>query len=259
MELKAELSYWLRPVNKLFKDFRKQTINYKNHKKRRIFIDRGSDILFIAHLDTVLPPRLIKQTKDRVYATGLDDRLGCMVAYNLSLEFDVDLLLTDNEEIGKTTAFYHDCKDYKWIAEFDRAGSDVVTYDLDNEQFHNDLDDCFAIGIGSYSDICSLDTLACCVNIGIGYRKAHNKDSYVDISILKKQTEKFREFYAEHKDTKYTQRTWTQYNDYGYSYNGNGYDYDCDCDRCGDNNAEPIFEYFLCESCIEILVLELHI
>ncbi|KKL17108.1 hypothetical protein LCGC14_2488850, partial [marine sediment metagenome] len=172
-------------------------------EKYRIFIDRGSDILFTAHLDTVLTPKYIKSTKKNVWAVGLDDRLGCDVATVLGEELGADVLLCDHEESGKSTAYHHDLKEYNWIAEFDREGDDVVTYDLDSYAFNQVLLKYWNIGFGSYSDIADLPTTACCFNLGIGYQHAHSKDSYVDLKILKSQIEKFMVFYEKYSTVKF--------------------------------------------------------
>jgi len=117
----------------------------------------------------------------------------------LSERLDVDLLLTDHEESCDSTAQYHTLKNYNWIAEFDREGEDVVTYNLDSKKFLTALGDFWSIGIGAFSDICSMQTDVCCVNIGIGHQLSHSKDSYVCIKTLRKQIERFLIFYDTYK------------------------------------------------------------
>lgn len=240
-----KLKYWLQPTNKIFADFADYVIGTEEQREylshRRIFIDRGADVLFVAHVDTVQPPKYkrIRRTKSkkakRLYAQGLDDRLGCLIAYELAERLGADLLLTDNEEICHTTAQYHDCKDYNWIAEFDRAGNDVVTYDLDNPGFSTALSQHFKIGLGCYSDICDMKTTACCVNVGIGYELAHSQDSYVVIKTMESQINRFLAFYEENKDITYIQQA-------------NDYDVGA-CDVCGIHGAESIYGYNICEDC----------
>ena len=246
MKPSNNLQYWLRPTDSIFSDLRENVIGKKT--KRRVFIDRGADVLFVAHVDTVLSPRLIRTGKRKVYAQGLDDRLGCMIAYSLSESLGADLLLTDQEESMNSTAQFHDCKKYNWIAEFDRAGSDVVTYDIDNHKFRCSLAEYWKIGEGLFSDICMLKTKACCVNIGIGYEKAHFKDSYYDIDTLRRQISLFRTFYAEHKDTAFVSDIPYQDNLRG----GYGYDWQCQeyCDICGMERGERIHDYVVCEPCL---------
>lgn len=249
-ELLDKLKFWMQPTDKIFSHFHNFVYgNYskpksKNKNTRRIFIDRGGDVLFVAHVDTVLPPKIKKRTKKRLHASGLDDRLGCLLAYELGVELQVDTLLTDDEEKCQSTAQYHISKNYNWVVEFDRAGDDVVTYGIDNYEFQRALIEYWDIGWGSYSDIMDLPTLSCCFNLGIGYQYAHNKDSYVDLRILKQQLEKFRIFYQKYSGTKFMADKQSETD-----YTGQ-YIYDIQCDICGgDENVEEIHNYIICESC----------
>ena len=245
-----KLDYWLQPIDTIFADFAEHVVG--QDKERRIFIDRGGSILFVAHLDTVHPPKY-KRTRGhkakRIYAQGLDDRLGCLIAYELSERLGADLLLTDNEEIFQTSARYHDCRDYNWIAEFDRAGGDVVTYDLDSPDFLSALGEYFPIGMGAYSDICDLETEAACVNIGIGYELAHSLDSYVVVQTMQDQIERFLLFYAENKDIVYR---------HAYPVWEDRLAYSNRCDVCSIAHADEIHGYFLCEDCF-YTIFEAHI
>ncbi len=248
LELLKKLKFWMQPTNAIFSHFTDDVLGSKikagkhSRNTRRIFIDNGGDILFVAHIDTVLPPKLKKQTAKRIHATGLDDRLGCLFALNLGIELGADILLTDDEEKCCSTAEYHVCKNYNWVVEFDRAGGDVVTYDNQSYAFNRVLIEYWDIGYGSYSDISDLPTSACCFNLGIGYQHAHSKDSYVDLKVLKTQIEKFRLFYDKYKDTKFVADpeqvdTWKNaYND--------------QCDMCGGvDQVDTIHGYNICYSC----------
>lgn len=244
---------WLEPVDTIFDRLKGDTLDYDNPIKRRVFIDRGAKVLFMAHLDTVQPPKFYKIKNQRLYASGLDDRLGCYIAYKLSQELDVDLLLTDHEESGQTTAMYHTFKDYNWICEFDRAGDDVVHYGLVNRDWLDALETTWKAGHGVYSDICSIKTDACCMNLGIGYNFAHSKDSYVDIPTCNDQIDKFVAFYHKHKDTRFEidgfyaeQITPYQY-PYGYKV-ARWNDDDLACEICGAP-AETIYGRCLCDIC----------
>lgn len=207
----TKMKYWLRKTDKLFADFRGFVLDGKDKERRRIFIDRGADVLFVAHIDTVQKPKFIRVRKTkskkikRVYAWGLDDRLGCMVASDLSKELGADLLICDLEERMGSTGMYHNLKDYNWIVEFDRAGNDVVTYGLDSLEFYMALEDYWNVGFGSFTDLCMLNTSACCMNVGIGYEFAHSKDSYVNMKVLDAQIAQFREFYDKYKGVKFIQ------------------------------------------------------
>lgn len=246
----AKLKYWLKSKEKLFVDFQKFTIDFNDPKKQRIFIDRKSDILFVAHIDTVQKPKFIKKTKNRIYAAGLDDRLGCLIAHELSTELKTDLLICDLEESAKSTGQYHKLKEYNWIVEFDRAGNDVVTYDLDNIDFRQALSEYWEIGFGAFSDVCQLKTQACCVNVGIGYQHAHSKDSYVGLKTMRKQIAKFKQFFNEYKDTKFEQDLFVEFDEFNcdYSYKSSiG-----ECEICGIMaDVDYVFGHIICEGCFE--------
>jgi hypothetical protein len=248
--------FWFRPTKHIFKDLNESVLDKGRIDKHRIFIDRGSDVLIIAHLDTVQKPKWDKLSRNILYASGLDDRLGCFLAYKVAEELGLDLLLTDHEERGGTTGMFHTLKDYNWIAEFDRGGADVVTYDLDCPEFLDALDEFFGVEQGLYSDICSLDTTACCVNVGVGYDRgsAHDKKSFADLSVTADQMKRFKEFYVVHKDHKFVraERDYRDDWDQPGSYGANRY-WD-QCDICGNDNAKEIFGYLLCFDCVQYMM-----
>jgi len=244
------MRYWFKNINEIFTDFKKYALNYEDKDKRRIFIDRESDILFVAHLDTVQKPKIGKHKKNRICGRGFDDRLGCHIAHKLAGEYEVDLLLCDNEEIGRSTAFYQDCKNYNFIVEFDRAGDDVVTYEKDCEEFRESLLKYWKMGFGSFSDVSFLQTDCCCVNIGIGYHHAHSKNSHVNTAQLYDQLNKFDNWFKENRSIAYKQ-------DDNYSDNWDEPDYsdifEIACDGCGEmtdyNTAFFFGDYILCKNC----------
>ena len=174
------------------------------------FIDNGADILAVAHLD-VSPA--IKQyrksffvSKRKIFNPSLDDRLGayliCDVLPKLGLKYDI--LLTENEEIGMSTAsdFKPEGKNYKWMFQFDRHGSDVVLYqysDLETKEILTEAG--FTIGIGSFSDICNLDHLGCKgFNVGTGYNNEHTRLCYADLNVTSKMVNTFINFYNLNRD-----------------------------------------------------------
>ncbi len=252
IELKKynKLKNWFSSTDTIFKNFRPYVLDYKIRLQRRIFIDNNSDILFVAHADTILPPRMIRQTKDVICATGLDDRLGCYIAWILSKRYNCDLLITDLEEKGLSTANHHICKNYSWIVEFDRAGNDIVTYELDNEEFRQAITGYWKHEHGLFSDISSLETTACCMNLGIGYYKAHDKNSYAIKKIYREQLNLFDMFFNQYKNTDFGKRdekttNWNTYSDYA------AVDI---CDFCNIATGDAIHEYFICPDCFEQLI-----
>jgi len=153
-----------------------------------LHLDRDSQVLGVAHLDTVdLNEDYIRQNPSRKRESAyvlncpqLDDRLGAWVLLSVLPAFGVetDILLTDSEEIGQSTAQYFSekCdKEYNWIYSFDRAGSDVVLYQYETPELVEKLESIgFSVGMGSYSDIAYMEGLGISgFNFGAGYHRQH--------------------------------------------------------------------------------------
>ena len=199
-----ELTYWLTtPTADIFNGLlAPNLVNGDDQTRRHAFIDNGADVLAVAHLDTVqnltgptLHGHHAESEDEIVFATGLDDRLGAYAITHL-LPFPVDLLYTDNEETGASTAEHFTPptgKKYRYVMEFDRAGSDVVTYSIDSPEWLALLRSQGAtVGHGSFTDLCYLDEDSfpvAMVNYGTGYEKAHAIDSYANLTTLRKMIE----------------------------------------------------------------------
>jgi hypothetical protein len=192
-------SYFLMDTDKYFSGGAKTVLDGDDCDKRRIFIDNGAKVLFVAHLDTVQEPFFhgYNKKKQILICDGLDDRLGFYVACTLvnTYKLKADILLCDNEEKGATTAQYHTCKEYNWIVEFDRTGYDVVTYNRDCPDLIKALTSYWKKGWGSFSDICAIGTKSACFNLGIGYTTAHAKKDIVNIKLHNEQINDFITFY----------------------------------------------------------------
>lgn len=187
-------------------------VDIPGHRNSCWYRDNGADILAVAHMDTVQQGTHFKSIKigdeEIVYSPRLDDRLGVYTIGFLlpMLGVKCDVLLTEDEETYNSSATgFNTTKDYKWIFSFDRAGSDVVTYQYDDDQFHSALKDAhFYVSTGSYSDICDLDFLEVCgLNVGTGLRDGHGM--YANFSMLqyKDQVRKFMAFYREYRNTQF--------------------------------------------------------
>ena len=261
-----KLENWFCPTDKIFKIFKKNCLDYHDKNRRRIFMDNDSKVLLVVHADTVRHPRIYKQMGTHIWATGLDDRLGCWIAYRLSIEFKIDLLITDLEESALTTALYHDCKKYNWVAEFDRNGEDVVLYECGSEKFKKALKEFWTIGWGTFSDISMLETDATCVNVGIGYNSEHSEHSWADLAITAQQENRFKQFYKKYKDKAfirdYKPSGCNSYGGYGYRYYQSNLHYleggkwfKCDCCEQTSlaNNAAAIEvddeTWYVCSQC----------
>lgn len=171
-----------------------------------IFQDNGADILAVGHLDYVAyqKPRI---EGDIVRCTQLDDRLGVWVLLDvlprLGLKFDV--LLTDSEELGQSTAqFFDPPKEYRWLFEFDRAGSDSVMYDYETPEYAELLESYgWKVGCGSFSDISYLEHLGVAgFNLGTGYHSAHTQQCYANLVETAESLNRFCRMYDDQKDVR---------------------------------------------------------
>ena len=142
-----------------------------------IFIDNNAPVLAVGHLDYVdfKEPKRKKQYKNTIIydCPQLDDRLGVwMILDILPLAgIKCDILLTDSEEQGQSTAqYFKPTKKYNWIMEFDRQGTSTVMYDYDDNDMRQLLREYdFEIEYGAFTDICSLESLGCKeFNFGVG-------------------------------------------------------------------------------------------
>lgn len=170
------------------------------------FDDRNTKILGIAHLDTVLEPSPLQKSGSLVSHPCLDDRLGVYLLLEIlpKLGIEFDLLLTEGEEKGKSTAAHFKTdKKYNWMFSFDRAGTDVVMYQYQEPilermvEYHG-----MKVGRGSFSDISFLEHLGCKgLNIGTGYYHNHSPQAFADLNHTMKMVRKFVAFYNACKDT----------------------------------------------------------
>ena len=174
-----------------------------------IYIDRGSNILGVAHADSVCEFRSMKVTENQIRAATVDNRIGLyMMLFGLPyLGINCDVLITDHEEIGQSTAMYFDTdKAYNWMFSFDRAGTDVVCYQYDDvDSWRDSLEAVgFSVGWGSFSDISYLNHLGVCgVNIGCGMEDYHSAKAYVDINHLVLMAAIFRSFWSKNRERKF--------------------------------------------------------
>lgn len=196
-----------------------------------IFRDNGAKILFVGHLDSVCQDLTFyfQADKGRIYNPQLDDRLGVYAGLYVlpALGLNYDLLLCDSEESGNSTASLFDKlnveKEYNWIFEIDRAGTDVAIYQYENPEWRDSLRKHFGlVSSGSFTDIVELSQLGVCgVNISCGYYNNHGPSAFMEVDEFTSQIDKFVSFYNEYKDTKFeydpkVHRRW--YSSYGAFY-----------------------------------------
>lgn len=212
---------------------------YRGEESFYYFRDNGSKILAVAHLDHVQSDgtcHVINSAAGPLAVSGaLDDRLGAYVILELlpKLGITCDWLLTTNEEIGASTAeqFPFDAggnlvvdKDYNWIIEFDRGGTDVVMYDYETDDLIELVEKSGArVGRGSYSDISVMEHLGVAAfNWGVGYEDYHGPRSHAFLEDTFRMVARFKRFhtanadtYLEHEPKRYEapERHWSEFAD----------------------------------------------
>lgn len=175
------------------------------------FKDNGSDILAVAHLDTVMPhagrtANFVETEAGLVIFSGaLDDRLGAYIILELLPQLGIqhDILLTVGEESGQSTAQHFEPeKEYNWMIEFDRGGTDVVMYQYDDYETAELVRDAKAVvGDGIFSDISYMDHLEVKgFNWGVGYRDYHGPRSHAYLEDTFSMVTKYLRFHEENKD-----------------------------------------------------------
>lgn len=174
------------------------------------FADRGSKILAVAHLDTVQSDRTTRVLDTdrglRVESGALDDRLGAYVIAELlpALGIECDLLFTVGEEKGRSTAAFfdparHGDREYNWIIEFDRGGTDVVLYQYEDETLRTRIESTgVRVEQGIFSDISFLEHVGVkAMNWGVGYHDYHSMNGYAWLNDTFHMVDAFIEFLNE--------------------------------------------------------------
>ena len=222
----------LQPIS----DFRKLGSVLDTQDGPLIYIDKGSPILGVAHLDTVASklPRSVfwgsAKYKDGstalpvIQSIQLDDRLGAWMLLDLlpSMGMNFDVLLCDGEEKGRSTAeHFKPSKEYNWGFEFDRMGTGTVLYDYEDDDVWEQTlrSHGFGIEMGSFSDISSLTHVGCCfANFGVGYHSQHTHQchAYLDDTVL--MAMEFETWLKEQSDTRYPYTHNPRCVDYGFGW-----------------------------------------
>jgi hypothetical protein len=177
------------------------------------FVDRGADVLAVAHLDTVAGPFaracefVDTAAGEVVFSRALDDRLGAYVVLELlpALGVTCDVLLTVGEETGRSTAAFFDApREYDHVVEFDRGGTDVVLYQYDDDALRDLVEAAGArVGDGTFSDIAELEHLGVkCLNWGVGYQDYHSSRSHAFLEDTFLMVSKYLTFHAQNYGTR---------------------------------------------------------
>lgn len=198
------------------------------------YIDNGSKILGVAHTDSVqsIGHFYRHKTSDHghvVLTPTLDDRIGVYTLLFMlpQLGINVDVLLTEDEEMGRSTAsFFTTEKKYNWVVEFDRGGTDAVLYQYQsNDKLVRALRKYYTIGAGSYSDIADLTDLGCSgMNLATGYYQYHSFNAYLVEDHYKESIRQFAKFYRkyhrthfDHVPSPYRRGRLSYYSSYGWN------------------------------------------
>ena len=233
------------------------------------FKDNGANVLAVAHLDWVHFEKEPMILDGCVLNTPqLDDRLGAWIILHLlptiapNLKFDI--LLCDHEEIGESTAQHFTTdKQYNWIFEFDRAGSDIVLYDYDSKEWENEVMEIAPVGIGAFSDISYLEHLGCkAMNIGCGYHQQHSWNCYADLNETCAMVKKFLPWAIRKQDVFFehtkTEKTWHR-SLWSHSDDNTGWiGFEKDSDECQWCNCDIALGHELCPDCQSWALEELH-
>ncbi len=156
--------------------------------------------------ESILSSQWVAKKANKLGGPVVDDRLGCALA--LGCTNWADILFTDCEEIGMSTAAYFQApRAYNWIIGLDRRGTDVVTYTYKDEDWLAALGKEFTVGTGSFSDIGYLESLGtACVNIGVGYYNEHTTAAHWKPQDTEEQFARLYKFWSKYRDTQFHHR-----------------------------------------------------
>lgn len=172
---------------------------------RTIYIDRGSPVLGVAHLDSVQHPSTVHVSKNKLHSSTIDNRLGAwLLLYELPRQgIFTDVLLTEHEESGQSTGqFFTTDKQYNWMVSFDRGGDDVVAYRYHCDELSDRLWEAgMLLDYGIYSDINDIDIGVKGMNWGCGMQRYHSPNAYADLDILDYMLDGFKKFWSAHRYT----------------------------------------------------------
>lgn len=178
------------------------------HDEHHAFIDNGSNILAVAHMDSVAKVGKPHLSRRLFWSPTVDNRIGFWLITRLlpKLGVEMDVLLTDHEESCSSTSSYFkvpDGKKYNWIVQFDRMGGDVALYQYDSPEVRELVRDVGMVPVmGSYTCIANMDALGIKgFNWGVGYQDYHGPNARVDLYTLANNVVAFLKFYERNAGT----------------------------------------------------------
>ena len=166
-------------------------------------IPRGSPVLMVAHVNTVLESRCLAEFRGgRLYHTVLDNRLGVYLGLEVlpAMGLNVDLLPTTDEEAGcSTAALLRTRKQYNWMFSFDRTGDDVVCYQYECAPLTQILNACGFRSVPALTRaLLNSITSHAAVDFGCGMFDYHGAGAYCDLAMLDRQLNPSAAFYCEY-------------------------------------------------------------
>ena len=181
--------------------------------RQLLFVDNGKSTLGIAHLDGTMPAQhfFFGRRRNRpgdiiIMSPFVDDRLGAYTLIDLlpQVGIECDLLFTVGEEMGMSTGEdFTPPRQYNWMFQFDRMGTDVVHYQYRNDNWLTAIEKHFPeVERGLASDISKMSHMQCQgMNIGTGYHDYTGYNAWASLLELSGMVHKFKKFYDEFKDT----------------------------------------------------------
>ena len=217
--LKQFLEYpiWTsKPIFEKFKTIKDSIFRESNEtgKERFLFFNGKKDnkVVLIAHSDTVFdmlyngnshPKHSVETEKDcfvgknengERISLGADDRAGCAILWALK-DSGHSILLTDGEEhvgIGSNWLMEQNpdiakiINQHQFMIQFDRRNStEFKCYDVGTDDFRTFIEENTNYrepDRTSYTDICTLCTDICGVNLSIGYYSEHSVNEKININ-----------------------------------------------------------------------------
>jgi len=173
-------------------------VYFKKYKKAKL--------LFVSHRDTVQEPSGYVVFNNYIISSVLDNRLGMSLGIELAKDFPIDILITDDEEKGKSTIMFtpqSKLEKYNWIFSIDRRGEYPVTYHHYNKEAYKKLEKTFGnIERGSFSDISFIQNVFS-VNFPAGHETDHNPINYANLKTVSNCLKKIKLFISENINTRY--------------------------------------------------------
>lgn len=188
----------------------KGAVYHKSGKtnERFVFVEgtRENRVVLVAHADTVQHYQknhivyedngcyFSKDEKGSPNILGADDRAGCAILWLLR-NSGHSLLILDGEEVGMVGSSYlvHNHpeiadklnNEHQFMVQFDRRGSkDFKTYQVGSKDFDKYVADKTGYVMPdrySFTDIVTLCTSVCGVNLSVGYYNEHTRNEFVNI------------------------------------------------------------------------------